>query len=120
MLARVARLSRMAALTPRTSPETRVRSEASMATSVPVPRAMPTSAWASAGASLMPSPTMPTVWPASWSRLTSRALSWGSTSASTRSMPALWAIASAVRWLSPVIMTTASPWRFRPSTASRA
>ncbi len=31
-----------------------------MATSVPVPMAMPTSAWARAGASLMPSPTMPT------------------------------------------------------------
>ena len=31
-----------------------------MATSVPVPMAMPTSAWASAGASLMPSPTMAT------------------------------------------------------------
>jgi hypothetical protein len=31
-----------------------------MATSVPVPMAIPTSAWASAGASLMPSPTMPT------------------------------------------------------------
>ena len=35
-------------------------SAASIATSVPVPMAIPTSAWASAGASLMPSPTMPT------------------------------------------------------------
>ena len=35
-------------------------SAASMATSVPVPMAMPTSAWARAGASLMPSPTMAT------------------------------------------------------------
>ena len=35
-----------------------------MATSVPVPMAMPRSAWASAGASLMPSPTMATTWPA--------------------------------------------------------
>ena len=35
-------------------------SEDSIATSVPVPIAEPTSAWARAGASLMPSPTMPT------------------------------------------------------------
>ena len=35
-------------------------SAASMAMSVPVPMAMPTSAWVSAGASLMPSPTMAT------------------------------------------------------------
>ena len=34
-----------------------------MATSVPVPMAMPTSACASAGASLMPSPTIATVLP---------------------------------------------------------
>ena len=37
-----------------------VMSEASSATSAPVPMAMPRSAWASAGASLMPSPTMAT------------------------------------------------------------
>ena len=36
-----------------------------MATSVPVPIAMPTSAWASAGASLMPSPTIATRLPSS-------------------------------------------------------
>ena len=40
-----------------------VTSEASMATSVPVPMATPRSAWASAGASLMPSPTMATTSP---------------------------------------------------------
>ena len=33
----------------------------------------------------------------------------GQHSASTRSMPACWAMASAVRWLSPVIMATVSP-----------
>ena len=48
--------------------EIKVTSEASMATSVPVPMAIPTSAWANAGASLMPSPTMPTKWPSSCSR----------------------------------------------------
>jgi hypothetical protein len=39
------------------SPRINVISAASMATSVPVPIAMPMSACASAGASLMPSPT---------------------------------------------------------------
>ncbi len=39
-------------------PPRSVTSEASIATSVPVPIAIPTSAWVSAGASLMPSPTI--------------------------------------------------------------
>src|SRR5215212_5760443 len=47
----------------RRSPPTRVMSEAAIATSVPVPMAMPRSAWASAGASLIPSPIMATVLP---------------------------------------------------------
>ena len=42
-----------------------------MATSVPVPMAMPTSACASAGASLMPSPTMATFLPSACNRSTS-------------------------------------------------
>ena len=48
---------------PRRSPFTRVMPALSMATSVPVPIAMPTSARASAGASLMPSPAIATTWP---------------------------------------------------------
>src|SRR5215218_3184571 len=59
------------------SPETSVRSEASIATSVPVPIAIPRSACASAGASLTPSPTIATTSPASCSRRTSAALSPG-------------------------------------------
>ena len=43
--------------TPRRSPDIKTTSADSIATSVPVPMAMPTSAYASAGASLMPSPT---------------------------------------------------------------
>ena len=39
------------------------RAAAAMAPSVPLPMARPTSAWARAGASLMPSPTIPTVLP---------------------------------------------------------
>src|SRR5215207_52895 len=108
----------MARATPRTSPEISVRSAASMATSVPVPMATPTSACASAGASLMPSPTMATFSPSLCSRFTSAALSCGSTSARTRSMPSSRAMASAVRRLSPVSMATSRPISCSQSTAS--
>ena len=49
--------SAMAFGTPRRLPDISTTSAASMATSVPVPTARPTSASARAGASLMPSPT---------------------------------------------------------------
>ena len=58
-------------------------SEAAIATSVPVPIAMPRSAWASAGASLMPSPTIATTLPSACSAVTLAAFCSGSTSAST-------------------------------------
>jgi hypothetical protein len=45
MLRMVERLRTTAVTTPRSSPEISVTSAASMATSVPVPIAMPTSAW---------------------------------------------------------------------------
>ena len=59
----VARLRTIAVATPRGSPRISATSAASRATSAPVPIAMPTSAWASAGASLMPSPTIATTRP---------------------------------------------------------
>ena len=59
----------------------------SMATSVPAPMARPTSAVTSAGASLMPSPTMATLRPSFCRSATHLALSWGSTWAMTRSTP---------------------------------
>ena len=65
MLRIVARDSRIAVTRPVSEPDTRVMSLASMATSVPVPMAHPTSAWASAGASLIPSPTIATRCPSS-------------------------------------------------------
>src|SRR3990167_3519211 len=110
--------SAMAVTTPRRSPDISVMSAASIATSVPVPSARPMSAWARAGASLMPSPTIPTRLPSSWSRLTSLALSPGRTSARTRSIPTSRAIASAVRRLSPVIMMTSRPSRCSAATAA--
>ena len=64
-------------------------SAASMATSVPVPMASPMSAAARAGASLIPSPAIPTVRPSACRRRISAALCSGSTSASTRLHPDL-------------------------------
>src|SRR4029453_974748 len=79
----VRRERRMASAAARRSPRTRVRSLASMATSVPVPMASPRSAWARAAASLTPSPTMATTRPSLWRRLTTSTLSAGKTSATT-------------------------------------
>ncbi len=62
-------------------------SAASMATSVPVPIAMPTSAMASAGESFTPSPTIATRFPACWSCSTFATLWDGKTSANTFLMP---------------------------------
>ena len=73
----VARLRRIASAAARRSPLTSVRSEASIATSVPVPIASPRSACASAGASLTPSPTIATTRPSACSRRTTSALSAG-------------------------------------------
>ena len=80
-----------------------------MATSVPVPIASPRSAWASAGASLTPSPTIATTRPSACRRRTTSALSAGSTSAMTSSIPTSAATARAVASLSPVSSTGRSP-----------
>ena len=63
MLRIVRRDSRTARAMPRRSPFTSVTPADSIATSVPVPIAMPTSACASAGASLTPSPAIATTSP---------------------------------------------------------
>ena len=84
-------------------------SAASIAISVPVPSAMPTSACASAGASLIPSPTMATVFPSDWSRRIRSAFPAGRTPARTFSIPARDAIARAVVSLSPVSIMTSIP-----------
>ena len=76
----------------------------------------PTSAWARAGASLMPSPTMPTTVPLVLKPLHLERLVLGQHLGDdpARCRPGA-AIASAVRRLSPVIMTTS-----RPRLAKRA
>ncbi len=112
-------------------------SPASLATSVPSPIAKPTSARLSAGASLIPSPVIPTTIPSDCARRTMRLLSLGNARAITRSdgrsflisssesfdssllviipspfdSPMSLAIAAAVSRLSPVIITTCIPAR---------
>src|SRR3972149_11179335 len=85
----VARLNRRARRMPRRSPLTRVTPALSMATSVPVPMAIPTWACASAGASLIPSPAMATMLPSPCRRFTASAFWSGRTSATTSSSPSL-------------------------------
>ena len=84
-------------------------SAASMAASDPMaPMAMPTSARARTGASLMPSPTNASLAPAGFfSRISSTlaTLSAGSSSAQTRSTPTDFAISSAAALRSPVSIT---------------
>ena len=92
---------------------------ASLAADVPVFMATPTSACASAGASLVPSPVMATSRPPSCSRRISASLSSGVASARTSSTPASAAIARAVRSLSPVIITVRMPMRRSSSNRSR-
>ena len=78
---------------------------ASLAAWVPVFMATATSAWASAGASLVPSPVIATICPlACSSRFPS-----GVASARKSSTPASAAIAAAVNGLSPVIITVRMP-----------
>ena len=89
-----------------------------MATSVPVPIARPRSAWASAGASLTPSPTIATTRPSACRRRMTSALSAGRTSAMTSSMPTSAATARAVVSLSPVSRTGRRPSAFSDATAS--
>ena len=89
----------------------RTMSAASTATSAPAPMAAPISALVSAGASLMPSPTIMTL-PSDISSATAFSLPSGSTPAMTLSTPATFPTASAVLSLSPVSMTTLSPMAF--------
>ena len=108
----------MASATASRSPLTIVRSDASRATSAPVPTAIPTSASASAGASFTPSPTIATRWPPCRSRRTSATLSSGSTSAMVRSTPTSAPTRSALRRLSPVSRVTVRPWSWNARIAA--
>ena len=110
----------MASTAARRSPRTRVRSLASIATSVPVPMASPRSARASAAASLTPSPTMATTRPSFCRRATTSSLSAGMHLGDDPlgSMPTSAATARAARSASPVSRTGVRPRARRPRTAS--
>ena len=105
----VARLNSIAVTIPCKSPEIKVISLAAIATSVPVPMAIPKSACANAIASLMPSPTMATIFPFFCKYSIFSAFSWGRSAAKKRRIPNSLAIASAVSRLSPVIIITSKP-----------
>ena len=92
---------------------------ASRAACVPVFMATPTSAWASAGASLVPSPHMATSLPFACSSRMSLSLSSGVAWARKSSTPASAAMAAAVIGLSPVIMTVRMPMRRSSAKRSR-
>ncbi len=79
-------------------------SPVSIATSVPLPIAMPIFALANAGASFIPSPTIPTNLPRFCNSSIFLALSCGNTSAITSSIPTCFAMVFAVLSLSPVII----------------
>ena len=79
-----------------------------MAMSVPAPMAIPISALVSAGASLIPSPTMAT-FPCSFKERITLSFPSGRTPAITSSTPAWAPMALAVCSLSPVSITTRIP-----------
>ncbi len=84
---------------------------ASFAACVPVFIATATSACASAGASLVPSPVIATSRPCAWCARISFSLASGVASARKSSTPASAAMAAAVRRLSPVTITVLMPMR---------
>ena len=92
---------------------------ASRAALVPVCMATPTSAWASAGASLVPSPHIATSLPPVCSSRIRRSLASGVAWARKSSTPASAAMAAAVCGLSPVIITVRMPMRRSSAKRSR-
>ena len=97
---------------------TSTTSAESMATSVPLPMAMPTSACFNAGESFMPSPTIATFPPTCCRFVTARSLSSGITSDIKSSIPTLHAMARAVFSSSPVSIATRIFLSLSSATAS--
>src|ERR1700677_765280 len=123
----VTRPSLTAATMPASPGSVNTMPAADLATSVAVETAMPICAWRSAGASLAPSPHIPTLWPPFWNDLTSLYLSSGRTPAKTAncsgwtasgigpggqmapSSPTAFATMAAVAGASPVTITARTP-----------
>ncbi|MNY42825.1 hypothetical protein D3C86_1777500 [compost metagenome] len=109
MLRITAWLKFLALTIPCKSPFTNVILALSMATSVPVPIAIPILAWANAGASFIPSPAIATILPSACNFLISLSLSSGKHPALYDAKPNSSATALAVFSLSPVSITTSTP-----------
>src|SRR5262245_9296700 len=92
---------------------------ASLAACVPVFMATATSAWARAGASLVPSPVMATSRPSDWRSRISLSFISGVAWARKSSTPASALMAAAVSGLSPVIMMVLMPMRRSWANRSR-
>ena len=92
---------------------------ASIATFVPAPTAIPTSACVSAGASLIPSPTIATLFPLFCSSFTLSALCSGKTSAKYSSTPSSSDTHLATASASPVIIAICTPSFLSCAIASR-
>src|SRR5256885_763818 len=120
MVFTVARESRSARDTPRGSLPTRTTPAEAIAPPVPLPMAIPRSAWASAGASFTPSPTIATRRPARCSSAVASAFCPGFTPPRASSIPSSRAIAVAVRWVSPDRSSVRSPRARRVAMARRA
>ena len=114
----VALASRTPLTTPDIWPPTMTTWPLSIAISLPPPIAIPTLAFASAGASLIPSPTIATFAPSLISLSITSPFCSGNTLAITSPIPALWAICSADFWLSPLKSTTRIPRLFSSSIDS--
>ncbi len=110
----------MASATSEGSPRIRVMPAVCIATSVPVAMAIPMFAAASAGASLIPSPTIATRTPPFWNSATIAALPSGRTSARTSGIPSSRATALALPVLSPVTSAVRMPAECSASTAFTA
>lgn len=87
---------------------------------MPLPMARPTSAWARAAASLIPSPTKTTFRPSAWSLRMASTFPSGLTPARTSGMPRASATRLAGAGWSPVRRTSFRPRAFRAATASWA
>ena len=119
-IARARRATRTVEARSAGSEATSTTSALSRATSVPLPMAMPTSARASDGASLTPSPTIATLRPAALNESTKAVFCSGRSSARQSSMPSRAPTARAAPSPSPVTMATCSPMRFSSATAPAA
>src|ERR1051326_7443499 len=120
MLRIVARLSFRARAIPRRSPLNKVIPALSIATSVPVLIAIPTSAAASAGASFIPSPAIATRFPSFFNFSTDSRFCIGDKPPCTCNRPSCAAIATAVSWRSPVSTISEIFSACNTFTASRA